>query len=230
MTVQEQPTKLGRPKSEEKRRTILECASNQFLQNGFTNTSMDMVAKQANVSKQTVYSHFNNKEDLYTAVIDAKCQQYRLDASRLELCNVPIADVLTEIAHQTLQLLQDPDVIAMYGIVIGEAKNNPHVAELFYRAGPQQSVHTVANIMASCLPQLSTDQSIAIATDFFNLLKSDFHMRSMLKLPFELNEQQKISLCQRVCMQTLLLIENCQQFPSVAQNNLDDGEQEVVNQ
>ncbi len=220
MAEQDQPVKLGRPKSEEKRRMILECASQLFLQNGFTNTSMDLVAKHAKVSKQTVYSHFNNKDDLYTAVIDAKCQQYRLDASRLEDCKAPMADVLIEIAHQTMQLLQDPDVIAMYGVVIGEAKNNPHVAELFYRAGPQQSVHTVARIMATYKPDLNKEQSVAIATDFFNLLKSDFHMRSMLKLPFQLNDQQKNALCQRVCQQTLLLIANYHQFPALNQTNL----------
>ena len=208
-------TKLGRPKSQEKRQTILAAASELFLQQGFTNTSMDLVAKAASVSKQTVYSHFNNKDDLYTAVIDAKCKEYRLDASRLDTCDAPLGDVLREIAHQTISLLQDPDVIAMYTVVIGEAKNNPHVAELFYRAGPQQSVQTVAGIIAKVKPELSQLQAMSVATDFFNLIKADFHMRSMLRLPFKLSCEQQQSICRRVCQQIAVLLEACQDFPTV---------------
>ena len=185
------------------------------MQQGFTNTSMDLVAKAASVSKQTVYSHFNNKDDLYTAVIDAKCKEYRLDASRLDTCDAPLGDVLHEIAHQTISLLQDPDVIAMYTVVIGEAKNNPHVAELFYRAGPQQSVQTVAGIIAKVKPELSQLQAMSVATDFFNLIKADFHMRSMLRLPFELSCEQQQSICRRVCQQIAVLLEACQDFPTV---------------
>ena len=162
-------------------------------------------------------SHFNNKDELYTAVIDAKCRQYRLDATRLDNCDALIHDVLMEIANQTLSLLQDPDVIAMYTVVIGEANNNPHVAELFYRAGPLQSVETVASIIHSYnSTELSDQQAMAVATDFFNLIKSDFHMRSMLRLPFELNETQQQCLCERVCLQITLMLENIQRFPYIA--------------
>ncbi|WP_100642670.1 TetR/AcrR family transcriptional regulator [Alteromonas facilis] len=216
MTSQAPAVKLGRPKSEEKRQAIMACASRLFLSNGFTNTSMDLVAKEAGVSKQTVYSHFRNKDDLYTAVIDAKCREYRLDASRLEGCDAPCQEVLFEIANQTISLLQDSDVIAMYKVVIGEANNNPRVAELFYRAGPQQSVKTVASILASFYPSLSEEQAQSFAVDFFNLLKADFHMRSLLQLQFTLSQEQQRLVCLRVCQQIQTLIANAANLPIVS--------------
>ena len=103
----------------------------------------------------------------------------------------------------------------MYTVVIGEAKNNPHVAELFYRAGPQQSVQTVAGIIAKVKPELSQLQAMSVATDFFNLIKADFHMRSMLRLPFKLSCEQQQSICRRVCQQIAVLLEACQDFPTV---------------
>ena len=216
MSEKESPVKLGRPKSEEKRQTILSAASSLFLSNGFTNTSMDMVAKKAGVSKQTVYSHFNNKDELYTAVIDAKCQEYRLDASQLAHRGASLRQVLMILADQVIGLLQDPDVIAMYTVVIGEAKNNPHVAELFYTAGPLQSVDTVASIIINCAPRkLDERQAKAIATDFFNLIKGDFHMRSMLNLSFCLSEDQKSRLCERVCTQIIMLLDNINHLPDL---------------
>ena len=64
--------KAGRPKSDLKRQSILEAAAGLFLEHGFSQTSMDLVANTAGVSKQTVYSHFNNKDALFSAVIELK--------------------------------------------------------------------------------------------------------------------------------------------------------------
>merc|ERR1711974_239578 len=107
-----------------------------------------------------------------------------------------------DIAYQVVELLQDPKVIAMYKIVISEASNSPHVAEIFWRAGPLQSVETVAQIIRShCLSEMSDAQARAISSDFFNLLKGDFHMRSILQLPSQLSESQKRSICERAHFQ-----------------------------
>ena len=54
-------TGAGRPKSQEKQQQILTSAACLFLKQGFSNTSMDLIANEADVSKQTVYSHFKNK-------------------------------------------------------------------------------------------------------------------------------------------------------------------------
>lgn len=59
----------GRPRDAEKNNAIVEAASLLFLEQGFDGTSMDEVAKRAGVSKQTVYSHFSGKEQLFSHVI-----------------------------------------------------------------------------------------------------------------------------------------------------------------
>lgn len=206
--------KTGRPKSKEKRQQILKCATDLFLHKGFINSSMDMIAREAGVSKQTVYSHFNSKDELYTAVIDEKCKQYSLDAGRLDKQQRSLSDILLDIAYQVVELLQDPKVIAMYKVVISEASNSPNVAELFWRAGPLQSVETVAQIIrTNCLSEMSEAQARAISSDFFNLLKGDFHMRSILQLPSQLSESQKRCICERAHFQVLLMLENISQMP-----------------
>ena len=60
-------------RSEQKREQILLAAKELFCEQGFPNTSMDEVAKLAGVSKQTVYSHFGCKDDLFVASIESKC-------------------------------------------------------------------------------------------------------------------------------------------------------------
>jgi TetR/AcrR family transcriptional repressor of mexJK operon len=186
-------SKAGRPKSLEKRRQILEAASDLFLEQGFSGCSMDMVAKHSTVSKQTVYSHFSNKDALFIAVIDNKCKEYQLDTFHLEQEKANLEEVLDQVGLKIVRLLHDEKVIAMYRVVIGEVSCNPHVAELFYHAGPQHSLKALARCFQMHAEiALSDEAAQKCAISFFNLLKGEFHMRSILGLEFALSEKQKI--------------------------------------
>ncbi|WP_260195903.1 TetR/AcrR family transcriptional regulator, partial [Actinophytocola gossypii] len=55
-------------RSARKRQAILDSARSVFLQKGYAGTSMDEVAAQATVSKQTVYKHFADKRRLFEAI------------------------------------------------------------------------------------------------------------------------------------------------------------------
>ena len=187
------PTSIaGRPKSLQKRKQILQQASQLFLRQGFTNTSMDLVAKASNVSKQTVYSHFKNKAVLFEAVINEKCAQYQLNDQALLESPVSLSDKLTQIAEHFIALMHDELVIAMYNVVIAEAKTHPEVAEMFYETGPQQATDFVSVCIKQTYPQLTTATTHALSIDFYNLLKSDFHMKSLLGLssPMTTKEQK----------------------------------------
>ncbi len=54
----------------EKAEQILNGAMPEFLKHGYACTSMDKVAKSAGVSKQTLYSHFSDKDGLFTALVE----------------------------------------------------------------------------------------------------------------------------------------------------------------
>ncbi|MCA9733789.1 MAG: TetR/AcrR family transcriptional regulator [Deferribacteres bacterium] len=53
---------------EQKRNDIVDAAERLFFSNGFANTTMDEVAKEAEFSKGTLYLYFKSKEDLYLAI------------------------------------------------------------------------------------------------------------------------------------------------------------------
>ncbi|WP_343856600.1 TetR/AcrR family transcriptional regulator [Aliiglaciecola litoralis] len=185
--------KAGRPKSEEKRRNILLAASELFLSQGVSSTSMDMVATRAGVSKQTVYSHFSNKDALFTAVIDFKCTQYQLSESHMGALDQAPREVLIKFGVQIMSLMQDEDTVAMHRVVIGELDSNPHVAELFYIAGPQNGMQILSNYLhKNTHLQLTTESAKYWACAFFNMLKGDFHLRSLLGLPYSMSQQQQL--------------------------------------
>jgi AcrR family transcriptional regulator len=59
-----------RPGEDPRRRRLLEAALTVFLRFGFRKTSMDEVARAANVSRQGLYFHFATKEELFRASVE----------------------------------------------------------------------------------------------------------------------------------------------------------------
>lgn len=141
-------SRAGRPKSEQKAAAILCAAGELFLMQGFQGTAMDAVAQRAGVSKQTVYSHFASKEALFQAVIRAKAAGYGF----ADTASVPHADLrvaLHALLQRFVELLFDPEVVAMHRVVMGEAASQPRIATLFYEAGPLRTKQAVAAFLRS---------------------------------------------------------------------------------
>lgn len=79
--------KRRRMKGEERRREIIRAAMEVFARSGFSGSTTRKIAHTAGVSEAMLYSHFRDKEELYTAIIDEKLQEseplfYPLDAMR----------------------------------------------------------------------------------------------------------------------------------------------------
>ena len=105
-----------------KAESILAAAKRSFLTAGFGAVSMDTIAREAGVSKATVYAHFAGKEELFGAVIDRECERYfaRFSAGELDPCDVRAS--LTVLGRRFLELLLSPDGIALYRIILGEVR------------------------------------------------------------------------------------------------------------
>ncbi len=61
--------------AEATRAALIEEATKQFVERGYANTSLDDVAKAANVTRGAVYHHFAGKQALFIAVFNEQEQQ-----------------------------------------------------------------------------------------------------------------------------------------------------------
>ena len=71
----------GRPSrkdSEALHEHLLSVATQHFLEYGFQGSSIERIAKEAQVSKLTIYRQYQNKTNLFIAVIQAGVDQYSL--------------------------------------------------------------------------------------------------------------------------------------------------------
>ncbi len=119
---------------------IIEAASKLFLSNGFGSVSMDAIAKHANVSKPTLYSHFQDKETLFSEIMNAMCQD--AGASQMvetfEQENSSPENVLKAIGRTKLDLVLNWQGLSLARIVFAETTRFPSLGETFWETGPKQ--------------------------------------------------------------------------------------------
>ena len=189
--ISDDPTsgRQGRPKSEEKRLNISQAAAHLFLDQGFERTSMDNIAHSAGVSKQTVYSHFQNKDDLFRSCITGKITKYQLavDASQ----HKTLESGLSAVADGFLNLLSDQGVLSMWRLVINEALAHPRVAKLFYEAGPDATYNYLATFLQQNADKLSTTDYKRAAMAFLSNVKGPYEMPLMLGLITEIPDAER---------------------------------------
>ncbi|MCL1145306.1 TetR/AcrR family transcriptional regulator [Shewanella marinintestina] len=134
-------------RSEQKREQILQAAKELFCEQGFPNTSMDEVAKLAGVSKQTVYSHFGCKDDLFVASIESKCLVHGVNQ---ELLSDPLTPEvsLALFAKHFGEVITSPEAITVFKACVSQSDSHPKISELFYSAGPKHILGLLAEYLA----------------------------------------------------------------------------------
>lgn len=126
---------LNLSRSEQKRAQILEAAIALFCGHGFPNTSMDEVARKAGVSKQTVYSHFGCKDDLFVASIKSKCVVNQITNELFDDATKPEI-TLANFGEYFGAMIISPEAITVFTACVAQADSHPEVSALFFDAGP----------------------------------------------------------------------------------------------
>ena len=188
----------------EKRQAITGAAGELFMAVGFERTSMDAIASAAGVSKQTVYSHFQNKDELFRNCIDGKIQQYQLGLA-VSSSDLPLRKGLIGFGERFLGLLCDPAVIAMWRLVVSEAAAHPNIAELFYESGPKTTIRAIRKLLEKHgrLGELETDDYDYAAELFLAMVRGEHHSRAMLNLIEGIPEKTRTAQATRATDQFL---------------------------
>lgn len=188
---------MGRPKQNPedsvKRTRILEVAGNMFLEQGFSSVSMDAIAEAAPVSKPTLYSHFKDKEALFVAVIQPRCQRMFETFEKSIAAQMPIDQSLTLIGTAFIDLTLSPESINVHRTIIGEGQKFPALGKLFYESGPKRSL----SILADYLQERHKAGEIVVpdaprsAAVFISMLKGYPHMQLLLGLKKTLTRKER---------------------------------------
>ncbi len=175
-----------------KAESILAAAKRTFLASGFGTVSMDTIAREAGVSKATVYAHFAGKEELFGAVIGRECGLYFARFSTGELDPVNLRASLAVLGRRYLELVLSPDAIALHRIILGEVTRFPGLGEVFWRAGPERQRLQIEAFLKSAVASgtLSVPDARLAAEQFVSLVRGEIQLRQLLLLEAKAGEAE----------------------------------------
>lgn len=191
----------GRPPSKKKRQLILDAATRLFTEQGYEGTSVEDIAIAAGVSKQTVYSHFGSKENLFGLAVADKCRSAGVDENAIDMEKPPEL-MLPLVAQSFVGLVKSREALRVYAICTNSTESHPRIAELFYVHGPKRTVDVLSAYLQRQveLDRLEVEDTDAAAWQFFCMLKGEAHMRAQFGLSptSEREEKAYIDSCVRV--------------------------------
>jgi AcrR family transcriptional regulator len=139
-----QPELQRPPAAEDKRRQIMEGARKTFLAQGFDAASMGEIARAAGVSKGTLYVYFENKEQLFQAIVGEQCQAQAKSVFDLDPNDRNVEAVLTRLGIAFVNFLCRPESASPWRTVIAIADRMPEIGKAFYESGPLRGTADLA--------------------------------------------------------------------------------------
>ena len=112
---------------------IIAAALDVFVERGYASTRLDDVAAHAGVSKGTLYLYFENKEDLFKAVVRGNVLpvlQYGEDL--VETYSGSSAELVGQLVRGWWELTGSTKIAGIPKLIIAEAGNFPDLAKFYY--------------------------------------------------------------------------------------------------
>jgi AcrR family transcriptional regulator len=146
VTEKKSQARRGRPANEALGQTIVDAAYDLFVELGFQATTLDKVAQRARISKLSIYRHFENKEALFGAAIEAHCRQFAPQAL-FESVDGPAEDQLMAMGTSLLRTLLSPDVRSVEAMIMADKTNQKSLSKLQYEAGPAYVIAQIETLL-----------------------------------------------------------------------------------
>jgi TetR/AcrR family transcriptional repressor of mexJK operon len=170
-----------------KHRAILNAATELFAAKGYGAVSMDAIARAADVSKATLYAHFESKDQLFATIVQVACLENIMPADALPDVTTADETALRAIGNRILRFFLRDRSVAMHRLVIAESARFPELGRAFYDYGPVVGRERLAAWMAG-RPSLEVPEPELAAEQFLGLLRTGLYLRVTLGLAPEPSE------------------------------------------
>ena len=125
-----------------KRQQIIDGARRMFLAQGFDAASMNEIARQAGVSKGTLYVYFKSKEELFEAIVEAQCRRQGEQIFTFDR-TADIESELERLGREFSRFLTRPGGVSELRTVVAIAERMPELGAKFYLSGPAFGVDSL---------------------------------------------------------------------------------------
>lgn len=168
-----------------RRAGILTAARRVFLRESYSGASMESIAQEAGVSKQTVYNHFGSKEELFGELVRSRCERLS-DAlgAESDYAGEDPERVLSLVGDTVLAVMLSEESMDLYRLLQTEGRNHPQLARSFYRLGPDRTANWLTDFFAEQArrDRLRIADARVAAEQFVTMLIGHLRVRHLLGL------------------------------------------------
>ena len=177
---------VGRPRDQLKRDAILDIAWSLFLANGVEATTLGAIAREAGVSRVTLYSHFADKSTLFEATVEREMARLATTQRPLEP-DTSLREGLIAFGIGLMMFLTSPGPASYYNVLASELRRHPDLARRFYDQGPAVTLRNLAAILAAAAKrgQILIPYPDRAAEQLFGLWQGASNYRMALGLDLE---------------------------------------------
>lgn len=166
---------------DERRAAILDIAREEFLDQGYSATSMSRIAALVGGSKATLYSYFPSKKDLFVAVIDRETNQLFDSIFNVKLSGGEPRAAFIELVRRSVSALLSDTIIKGYRLIIAEAGRFPEIARTSYELGVRRGLERMALYFGQAMLEgtLRPCDPMQAAETFLDLTAGNLHTQRL---------------------------------------------------
>jgi TetR/AcrR family transcriptional regulator, mexJK operon transcriptional repressor len=139
----------GRLKPKAKEQEVLDVATEYFLKHGYSGASINEMARNSGISKESIYRYFSSKQQLFEAVIGRELVEYRRSLDRLDatLRGLDLRAALIMVSEAILGVITTDRTLALRRLIFDEATRSPEVGQHYYEIGPEQGYAVLESVL-----------------------------------------------------------------------------------
>lgn len=159
---------------------------------------MDHIAKEAHVTKLTMYNHFQDKANLFSCAIEETCEKLMLGRSFQLQRAEGFVPMLEQICALSMHIINLPEAIKLEHLLLQLAAEQNPLLENFYKAShlKMRAIWEQFFAQAQALGVLQFEQVNEVITLLMSLLFGYRHQEMLLGMNEVPNAEQREQLIQ----------------------------------
>lgn len=148
---------IQKNRTTDKREEVLDIASETFLSKGFDGTSINVMAREACISKESIYRYFGSKEDLFLAVVERELELYKkcMLETISQFQGRTLQQALFSVAEATLRVASIDRTLALRRLIFQMSANGSKVGIHYFMAGPEIAYQNLVRLFEHYQPVTS---------------------------------------------------------------------------
>ena len=129
---------------------VLNVASDYFLRHGYQGTSVNAIARNSGISKESIYRYFKSKKELFEAVIAKELEEYQFKLHKIdfEFESIALDVALQSIGESIVGAVTTDRTLGLRRLIFQEARKSPDIGHYYYEVGPREAYRDLEKLFA----------------------------------------------------------------------------------